>query len=413
MIRLSLSPRLKTISINALLGLGGIFLALGVMEIALRILGVSYPSFYRLDEERGHALIPHFSGVWSHEGRGEVKTNSDGLRDGEHIVPKPPQTYRIAVLGDSFAEAIQVDASQAFWAVMERELAQCPALAAQRVEAINFGVGDYGTAQQLLTLKTQVGKYEPDLILLQIFTGNDLVNNSRALSPGDRLAPFWVENAQGGGEMDFSFRNNPTYQRRRSALHQLVFKLINHSQVLQVLNEAKRVIVQRRPLSTTQPKDSLEALIPSLDFDANLYRPPATPAWQEAWQITESLIRQIHQQSHQQGADFVAVTLSNPPQVYPHNFEALQTKLKDLGAENLFYPDQRLAQLGQRENFLVITLAPYLHRYGQEHQVFLHGFANTAFGVGHWNADGHQLAGTKIATELCQGLTKITKPGPS
>jgi hypothetical protein len=413
MAQLSLSPRLKTIGINTLLSLGGIVFALGVMEIALRILGVSYPSFYRPEEQRGHALIPNLSGLWTHEGRGEVKINSDGLRDGEHIVPKPPQTYRIAVLGDSFAEAIQVDAPQAFWAVMEQELSQCPALEGQRVEAINFGVGDYGTAQQLMTLRTQVGKYEPDLILLQIFTGNDLVNNSRALSPGDRLAPFWLKDAQGNWAMDFSFQTTPTYQRRRSALRQLVFTLINHSRVLQVLNEAKRAIVQGRPLATAQPQDSLDALIPSLDFDANLYRPPTTPAWQEAWQITESLIGQIHRESRQQRADFVAVTLSNPPQVYPKNFEALQTKLKELGAENLFYPDQRLAQLGQRENFPVITLAPYLQRYSQEQQVFLHGFANTAFGVGHWNAAGHQLAGAKIATELCRGLTKTTKPGPS
>jgi hypothetical protein len=413
MTRPSFSPRLKTISINILLALGGILFALGVMEIALRILGVSYPSFYRPDEQRGHALIPNLSGLWTHEGRGEVKINSDGLRDGEHAVPKPPKTYRIAVLGDSFAEAIQVEAPQAFWAVLERELAGCPALGGQRVEVINFGVGDYGTAQQFMTLKTQVGKYEPNLILLQIFTGNDLVNNSRALSPGDRLAPFWVKDAQGNWDMDFSFQTTPTYQRRRSALRQLVFTLINHSRVLQVLNEAKRALVQGRPLATSQPKDSLEALIPSLDFDANLYRPPTTPPWQEAWEITESLIGQIRQQSQQQGADFVAVTLSNPPQVYPQNFEALQTKLKELGAKDLFYPDQRLAQLGQRENFPVITLAPYLQRYSQERQIFLHGFANTAPGVGHWNADGHRLAGEKIARELCRGLTKTTKSGSS
>ncbi|MEB3175765.1 MAG: SGNH/GDSL hydrolase family protein [Cyanobacteriota bacterium] len=398
------SRRAKQIGLNLLLSLGGVGAALGIMEIALRILGISYPSFYDVDEYRGHALIPNFAAEWTHEGRGRVEINSRGLRDGEHDIPKPPGTYRIAVLGDSFSEAIQVEREQTYWSVLEQKLAQCPALKGKTVEVVNFGVGDYGTAQQLMTLKTQVPQYEPDLVLLQVFTGNDLVNNSRSLSPPDRLAPFWVKNAQGVWEMDLSFQETSTYQRRRSGFRKVVFTLINYSRVLQVLNEGKRVLSQGRPLAQTQGANTLDALIPSLDFDPNLYQAPPNEDWRQAWEATESLIENIHRESQTLGADFILATLSNPPQVYPQQQPALEQVLQKQGAQDLFYPDRRLAQFAQKQGFTAITLAPDLQTYSRQNNVFLHGFPNTAPGVGHWNALGHRVAGEKLAAQLCSAL---------
>ena len=91
-------------------------------------------------------------------GRTFVRTSSAGLRDREHTVDKPPGTVRVAVLGDSFAEAFQVAADQTFWVVLERELGRCPAYAGRAVEEINFGVGGYGTAQELLILRDQASQ---------------------------------------------------------------------------------------------------------------------------------------------------------------------------------------------------------------------------------------------------------------
>ena len=64
---MSKSNRLKKLSSNILLGLGGAIFALIIGEIALRIMGIAYPSFYQADSHRGHALIPGISGWWKHE----------------------------------------------------------------------------------------------------------------------------------------------------------------------------------------------------------------------------------------------------------------------------------------------------------------------------------------------------------
>ncbi|MFM7576581.1 MAG: SGNH/GDSL hydrolase family protein, partial [Microcystaceae cyanobacterium] len=150
-------------------------------------------------------------------------------------------------------------------------------------------------------------KYQPDLVLLQIFTSNDIVNNSQALSPGDpqsggetsRLAPFLIQK-DGQWVMDTSFNQTETYRRRDSWLRRLGFTLINHSRVLQVINEAKRAFSTRQGLvATGNPgtKNHPQALIPALDFDVNLYREPQNKNWQSAWEATEALITLIHQEA--------------------------------------------------------------------------------------------------------------------
>jgi len=397
--------KLKPLLINLGLVVGSIGFALGVAEIALRILGISYPSFYQVDPHRGHALIPNMTARWTHEGNGLVSINSDGLRDRHYEINKPENTYRIVVLGDSFSEAIQLDADKTFWSEIERRLPNCGALAGKKIEVINFGVGDYGTAQAYMTLKHQALKYQPDLVLLAIFTGNDLVNNSQALSPGDRLSPFWQE-INGQWQMNMDFKDSETYQRRDSWARRFVFSLINHSRLLQVLNEAKRVMVTQQPL-TTQKSDQTD-IIPALDFDVNLYQEPANAEWQQAWAATESLIAEINQVSEANQAEFIAITLSNPPQVYPDR--QIREKLAQLGAENLFYPDQRLAQFGQNQGIEVITLAPIFQQQADQTTTYWHGFENTILGIGHWNEKGHQLAGEIIGDRLCQQLSNQPQP---
>ncbi|HYG11162.1 MAG TPA: hypothetical protein VD835_14535, partial [Pyrinomonadaceae bacterium] len=79
-----------------------------IAEVALRLIGYTYPVFYTTDTVRGYALQPGTSGWYRKEGASYVRINRDGLRDREHAKQKPANTLRIALLGDSYAEALQV-----------------------------------------------------------------------------------------------------------------------------------------------------------------------------------------------------------------------------------------------------------------------------------------------------------------
>src|SRR5262245_23693535 len=120
----------------------GVVMALAVTEVALRVLGISYPVMVAADPITGLRHIPNSSGRFLQEGNAHVRINSQGLRDREHALAKPSGVYRIAVLGDSYAEAFQVEDDEAFWSVMSPPLAE---RLGRTVEPINFAVGGFGT----------------------------------------------------------------------------------------------------------------------------------------------------------------------------------------------------------------------------------------------------------------------------
>lgn len=370
-----------------------------ILEIGLRIAGISYPSFFDLDDHAGFAFRPGAEGWYRKEGEAYVRINSDGLRDREHSKAKPANTLRIAVLGDSFATALEVPMENTFWSVMEQELEGCGALSGQKVEVINLGVDGYGTTQELITLHQRAWDYDPDLVLLAFFTGNDISDNSRALDQ-DPLRPYFIYR-RGELVLDASFLESARYRARQTWYAQLGYRVVNTSRVLQLVNEAKNAlekyrIAQRRDLAS-------DGVIEESSLDNTVYLEPADPVWAEAWQVTEGLILMMRDEVMDKGADFLVVTLSNSIQVHPDPLVRKEF-MESEGIQDLFYPDLRIKALGEHEGFSVLNLAQPFQAYVEEHRVFLHGFENTTLGEGHWNTEGHRLAGQMISQTICRQL---------
>ena len=373
-----------------------------VFEIGLRIAGISYPSFYTIDEHIGMVLRPGAEGWFRAEGEAYLRINSEGLRDREHTKVKPASTFRIAVLGDSMAEGFQVPMENTFWAIMEQELEKCEALAGQKIEAINFGVSGYGTAQELATLRHRAWDYDPDMVVLAFLTGNDIRNNSRALQKPDEeeyLRPYFIYH-DGELVIDASFNESPLYKVRRTWFAQLGYLVIDHSRVLQIVNEAKNVSLEKFYAAQVGNDDSNDALT-EVGLDNMIYLEPKDPDWTEAWRVTEGLITLMNGEVTEKGADFLVVTLSNGIQVHPEP-SVREAFMESLDTRDLFYADLRIKALGEREGFAVLNLAQPFQSDAEERQVFLHGFENATLGKGHWNAEGHRLAGQMVAQQICE-----------
>jgi hypothetical protein len=401
--------------------------AVALCEAALRAADYSFVTFYTTDGERGFRLRPGARGPYRKEGASFVSVNSAGMRDREHAEQKPPGTFRVAVVGDSYAEALQVSAEQAFWAVAERGLnEQCPARAGRRVEMLNFGVSGYGTAQELITVRNYVFDYSPDVVLLAFTTSNDVVDNSRALKRAGEM-PYYVLR-DGRLVLDDSFRASRSFRLRNSLPSRAGAWLRDRSRVLQALNHAhyafKNRLAQRRARAASrqqqaspppQTEAAARATLPAPQTDATpvagdigvdnmIYREPADATWQEAWRVTEALIVEARDEVERRGARFVVATLSNGPQVLPDP-AAREAFARRFGAADLFYPDRRVRALGERHGFTVFNLAPELQAYAEGRRLYLHGFGADV-GNGHWNADGHRAAGELLAQKLCAELSK-------
>lgn len=85
--------------------------AILIFEIALRVAGVSYPTFFMLDPYHGFSPRPGVEGWFRQEGEAYVRIKRHGLRDWE---------------------ALQVPLEQTASAILEGMLQHCPRSVAER-----------------------------------------------------------------------------------------------------------------------------------------------------------------------------------------------------------------------------------------------------------------------------------------
>ena len=161
-------------------------LALGVLEVALRMLGYepiyrvySHPEvFWQHDELLGWSHEPHAHGTfvgprpWPVEFEAPVEINSLGLR-GPDLAPRPPGGVRVMVLGDSMVAGFEVPFEQTFTSRMQERLARELGIP---VQVINAGVRGYGADQSYLYYRERGARLEPDFVVF-IPSENDLPDN--------------------------------------------------------------------------------------------------------------------------------------------------------------------------------------------------------------------------------------------
>jgi len=390
--------------LNLALLLGSLCLALVLVEGGLRIAGIQHPPpvrigedsgpphFYNLqDPYRGWAGNPNAVTFWSGEGEhGELRMNSAGFRDRERSLEKPEGSYRIALLGDSFVESIYLHLDRTYASQLERILQNCPGLGSQQIEVLNFGVQGYGTAQQLMTLRHEVWAYEPDLVLLHFYPGNDVRNNYRPLEH-DHFRPYFVLN-EGKLEEDLSFRDIKSWQRDRYAFSMvdwLPVELVRASRGLQLIRQVQINKLQQRYQQEYEQTQISFYREPALDSD-----------WEQAWKVTEALILQMRQEVQAGEAEFAVVTVSDSYQVTP-NEDQRSWFTERYNLPDLFYPDRRMNALGEREDIRVFNSAPGLWAAAIEEGECLHGFENAVPCGGHWNQKGSRIAAELVAEFLC------------
>lgn len=365
-------------------------------EIVLRVMGFSYPNFYVTDPFTGMKLRPNAEGWYREEGEAYVRVNSLGMRDDREInVEKSSGTFRIAVLGDSYVEALQIPTEDTFPVLVEKKLNQCEAFKGRKVEVLNFGVSGYSTAQELLTLQHRVWPFSPDLVMLTFLAGNDLRDNSKEIS-GSYPRPFFSEQ-NGKLQLDESFRDSAIYRMKSSQTWEFLQTISKYSRLLQLVNKVKNVLGQ--PLSA--PADTKKnAGEHQAGLDDLMFLPPSDARWKNAWDITERLLQEVSSEVAQHKSKFLLVDITNGIDVNP-DVNLKNKYMKEIGVADLNYPHNRLENFAARNNMDFLGLQPVFADKAVKNNEYFHGFANTRMGYGHWNKAGHLLAAETIAAHIC------------
>lgn len=386
---------------NLALAGAALLVALLVCEVILRLLGVGYPVFVWTDPVRGVAHIPGARSLQQYQGDSWIEINSAGIR-GPEVALEHPGTFRIALLGDSFIEAFGVPYEKTAGEVLERRLT---ALRGTPVEVMNFAKGGYGTTQELLTLRHEVWKYAPDLVLLAVTTGNDISDNYRPLKRVDYV-PYYVYRGP-DLVLDTSFRQSPGYRSRAFWTRRLV-GVLQHSRLAQLVNRARHLARKEE-----RQRENVEAAAgDELGLRDEVQLPPRTADWEQAWRVTEGILRLMRDECRRKNTPLAIVTLSRGIQVSPDR-EKKEQFLRRLGSQDLYYAERRLSEFGRQEGIPVFNLAPPMAQYAEERHVFLHS-QNGIPDVGYWNEEGNRVAGELIASWLAQQSARRDdrSPGP-
>lgn len=96
--------------------------------------------------------------------------NADGFKDRPFESTKAPGEYRVAAIGDSFVFSM-VPYTNSFCTVLEHTY---PGL-----NVMNFGIIGTGPEDYVTTLKRDALRYDPDAVILFLYSGNDFLPGSR------------------------------------------------------------------------------------------------------------------------------------------------------------------------------------------------------------------------------------------
>lgn len=411
---------------RALIAVGfGIVLAMLMLEIALRLLGLAPPAepvgnFWQMPQpDYGWYHIPNATGL-SYDTFGEynvpVTINSHGLRDEEIPYEKPAGVFRILLLGDSFAEGMRTDLAQTTAKVLQARLNEMAG--APRFQVVNAGVGAWGTDQQLLWLRNEGVKYDPDLVLVLFFTANDFMNNSESLevsNVGAIFKPFFaVEDgkltlkyypfdpeapevkAQREESQDAASAPAPEPPlaalrprlRRYSALYRFLAPRLQEGPPA-----LARGLIGLGLIEAGQAQKRA-ALGPNyIPVAYGVYGVPQETAWEESAALTSALFGQMKEEANTMGAELAVVIANSQEQVIPEvwdgilqRYPAMQTRTWDL-----MQPNRTLAQMLNQAGIPFLDLLSVFQTAAQEGQrLYLPR-------DGHWTADGEKLAGETMA----------------
>lgn len=174
-------------------------------EFVLGMTGLGDDEYIKVDPVLGITHLENKNCTFRQEGFSRSRLSSAGLRDIEHVLVKPAGVKRIAFLGDSKTQALQVNIPETFVRLVENKLnAELNEKENTKYETINFGMSNYGIIQEFVQFLTRVRSYSPDytVVVYHIFDSSE---NLPSLGRLTLPAPTVSINSRDEMAVDYNF----------------------------------------------------------------------------------------------------------------------------------------------------------------------------------------------------------------
>ena len=334
----------------------------------------------------------------------ESKVNSLGFLEREPLAPEEAsESCHIAIIGDSFVEAREVQLANRFPVLLEefakRELPELD------VTTSSFGRRGTGQIQQIPFYDHYASKMNPDLLVLKFFP-NDFLDNSSffwsILRPypydPDHLPYSFAQKSETGRislyPPDSEFENYKTVQSLPSQFHSRL--IISVSRVLDKFTEPRQIlkrvrILRKRPRYASLTADWDGRLITLAELERSFMEAEPLMAVQEALDFMAFSLDQFQERAERDNMSLVI--LAN---------EILSLRLSDDAQRKRKYQTyiEILREMADARGIPVIDLYDYLVGLGGRiedrlsEMVLVHDR--------HWNETGHRRAAEAVLEYLKQ-----------
>lgn len=369
--------------------------AIGSLEFIFYLAGVGEEEYLERHPVRGFVPVPSRQLTWRKEGYSRETFNSLGMRDRERTMAKPPDTFRVAILGDSMVESVQVPLEQSFCALTEaklnREIESTGLAEGKKIEILNFGVSAYNLGQVYLAMQ-DVMKFQPDVILTTLRVSTTY---SLAFVSPDNF--FW---ARAGykpdeGKFDYSVQDHWEKSSQGQRVKYTAW-LRNHSRVWGIISKGfEQLIIWKKTFATsknngvsTSNRTAFDSIIeanqlhgvilPTRDKSAEgppvvcRQYPPSIQKEEEAiaqlWPISEALLRKMQAECRQKNVVFGILRL--PDRGHLENMSE-RTRLfaltEELKIPVLDLPNLRDKNGNEERYYYSVHFSPEGHRVVTEH----------------------------------------------
>ena len=222
--------------------LSEIYLHLVEISPAWKILPAAEISFYGPDKDVGYRIRANVQGLWLSENRAKKISSSQGLRDHETEFRPPLNTYRIAIVGDSITEGLQVDVDELFSELMEKELT----LRYGKTEVINLGMSGASPAVQMARMKSLGLQFSPNLMVFVV----NVSDFASSIIVSDAEYSGYVDSGNGEYVLGKGFRENPSYKFRTSFNGHLFYQAMDNIRLIRLINTRKNRGLMNQPSDT-------------------------------------------------------------------------------------------------------------------------------------------------------------------
>ena len=357
-----------------------------LIELSLTVLDpYLFKGSYQYDPDMGFMIRPnsYFN---------SVSSNQFGFNDQDYSLQKPSGTYRVLVVGDSFNWIGGRDGN--YVGRLRRMLKHH--YGDHSIDVINAGYPGTHSGEQLVMLKKYGLQYNPDLVVLGFFAGNDFFDanpHRKTIVINDSL--LHIDRRD-----DHKFHGFPVVlQSRILLLLQQRYRMYRNAKDAQAESEADTARGKPRPKGALSEENFLNIERARLGF----FNLKSNPAFKPQIDYAFESISEIDLLLKSRGINFMVAIYPDEFQVNQELFDLILQKYQLKEEEfDRFLAQSLLKTFLTRKGIPFVDFLDQFRVEGQKQDLYLP--RNT-----HWNESGNQLAADILFNDLVTRIDRTRK----